>query len=169
VSEDIIKALEEQIQRETLALKAKQLMLKEMTRKPAVPFAETKFGRGYMKFVANVTSPFVKAHRDALDALANPKLHRAKEFLLKAEKTLEYCNKVYDKNDKQAKYAAVRAADMRIALEQFEEVTEVSETVKNLQVQLHEQFTRLRNTEVSEEAKEILGHFKNMMTVQENA
>jgi uncharacterized protein YpuA (DUF1002 family) len=155
MNEEIKAKLKADIERKKMELKAEQLLLKQMSKKPRKPFVETKFARGLNHTLVFITSPCAATYRNAKMRLDQPKAYRTEKAMRKAEKALEKARKetreVNEDTNKLANWLAMVETELSL----FADTKGYESRVQELREALHEQIERLRVPMTEEQAQSV--------------
>lgn len=164
---DQLKArIQEDVKKTELELKAKKLLLKQVSKKPVKPFMETKFGRSINHFLAFISTPCAITNRNARMKLDHPRAYRAEETIARGEKLLVQLEKETREVGLETNRMAALGALHETMLTEFADMDEYTDRIQSLRARLAEQVMRLRmpatgpTADVSNSLAELLNQLK---------
>lgn len=146
--QDQIKELEEEIEADKSAIKAKKLIVaalkKEQVKK--VPFSKTKLGSVWYRTVRTITTPFARLHNNAKGHIEHPFVMQAEDYTKRAIELVDECvDFSRDKDEKKASNMSVKVATFVMELEDFcAEHSVFEKDLNELLKELRDQVERLR-------------------------
>lgn len=147
MTQDEFKAqMKAEIEKSELELKAKKILMKQLSKAPSKPFIETKFARGLNHFLAFISTPCAVTNRNARMKLDHPRAYRAEMVIEKAEKLVEKLDKETREVGAETNKLAAIAALHETMLSEFQDMDDYGERIAHLRTQLVRHAQRLRKT-----------------------